>query len=277
MELSPEEKINKAVWWVLQEIKAESLVVSKDEYIYFEPTYRDTLNISESDQIRALNLLKKEGVIEFKDKKFLFGMREMQANLYGAKPVGYYLNILPKFEKTYKKHQEKQTRNALDIYAPYVLKGDMDPQMLKDEMTSITRAERKKNENRYTEILDTGQEKEKKNLENYLITRDPGTGDFYYKKKLIEFKNKEAIYYLIFECLFCEGDIEGFCSYEKINNYLIRQGKEKCFGKEKTRKRIRNGIENLKRFSNLPEKAPDKKNIIQKIKGKGLILYNPHL
>jgi len=110
-----------------------------------------------------------------------------------------------------------------------------------------------------------------------LITRDKITGDFYYKNKPIKFENKETIYYLIFECLYEKGDLEGFCSYETINRYLEKYGKEQYTDNKQIMDRIKNGIINLFRFSNLPSKAPDGKELIQKIRGKGIILYNPPL
>jgi len=107
-----------------------------------------------------------------------------------------------------------------------------------------------------------------------LITRDRD-GGFYYKNKPIKFKNKEAIYYLIFECLYEKADLNGFCSYETINKYLVEHGKEEYTDERQMKDRIKNGIMNLFRFSNLPLKAPDGKELIQKIRGKGIILYNP--
>lgn len=110
-----------------------------------------------------------------------------------------------------------------------------------------------------------------------LITRNKATGDFYFKGKLIEFKNKTAIYYLIFECLFRESNLEGFCSYETIDNYLVKHSKTEYSDRKQILNRIKNGIVNLFRFSNLPQKTPDGKDLIQRMRGRGLILYNPPL
>lgn len=109
-----------------------------------------------------------------------------------------------------------------------------------------------------------------------IIARDKN-GDFFYKNKSIKFEDKDAIYYLIFECLFEQSDLAGFCSYEIINHYLEKHGKEEYTTDRQKIDRIKNGITNLFRFSNLPSEAPDKKKIIQKVKGKGVILYNPPL
>lgn len=109
-----------------------------------------------------------------------------------------------------------------------------------------------------------------------LITRDVN-GEFYYKNKPIKFTNKEAIYYLIFECLYEKGNLDGFCPYDTINKYLEENGKEEYTDERQIRDRIKNGIMNLFRFSNLPSKTPNRKELMQKVKGKGIILYNPSL
>jgi len=119
-------------------------------------------------------------------------------------------------------------------------------------------------------------EKQKEKRRN-LITRDKISGDFYYKNELIQFKNKDAIYYLIFECLYEKRDLNGFCSYEIIDKYLVKHGKGEYDDYRQKIDRIKNGIINLFRFSDLPQKTPDGKEIIQKVRGKGIILYNPPL
>ena len=110
-----------------------------------------------------------------------------------------------------------------------------------------------------------------------LITRDAETGDFYYKNKLIEFRSKETIYYWVFECLYEKPDHNGFCSYENINKYLQENGEDECTYKRQIKDRIKNGIVNLFRFSNLPQKTPTGKDLIEKVRGKGLVLNNPTL
>jgi hypothetical protein len=110
---------------------------------------------------------------------------------------------------------------------------------------------------------------------NHLITRDGQTEDFYYKNKPIKFKGKNTIYFRIFECLCENSDLEGFCSYEKIDEYLIEHGEEECKDRRQMMDRIKNGITNLFRFSDLPKKTLGNKDLIQKTRGEGLILYNP--
>lgn len=140
---------------------------------------------------------------------------------------------------------------------------------------------------RFKEVYNYYKEKQESKLERVkefrkekiksLINRDEKTGDFYFKNKPIKFGNKDTIYYLIFECLYEKGNLEGFCSYETINKYLVEHGKDEYADHRQITDRIKNGIINLFRFSNLPPKALVGKEIIQKIRGKGIILYNPSL
>ena len=110
-----------------------------------------------------------------------------------------------------------------------------------------------------------------------LITRDKKTGDFYFKNKLINFSNKNTIYYLLFECLCEKSDTKGFCSIETINKYLERHDKEKLIDDRKMKDRIKNGVIDLFRFSDLHNETPDGKLLIKKERGKGLIFYNPQI
>ena len=126
-------------------------------------------------------------------------------------------------------------------------------------------------------LKDVDIEEEYPSEKKTLINRGRETGDFYYKNRPIRFENKNANYYLIFECLYEKGDVNGFCSYETINKYLESHSKEKSPDEQSIKDRIKNGIVNLFRFSDLPEKTPDGKKIIQKVRGKGIVLYNPLL
>ena len=107
-----------------------------------------------------------------------------------------------------------------------------------------------------------------------LIEKDVN-GDFYHKNKIIKFKNKETIYYLIFKYIYGNSDLEGFCSYENINRHLEENGEDKYDSGEtiRIRKRIRNGIGRLFRFSNLTKKM----ELIDTARGRGIIFNNPPL
>lgn len=102
----PEEKFNQVVWWILQEIKKESIATPKDKYVYFEPQSSDSLNLSVIDQRRALKLLEKKRAISIRDKKYPLGMMKIGAELYNWKPIGYFLEIQPKFDELYKQYQK---------------------------------------------------------------------------------------------------------------------------------------------------------------------------
>jgi len=138
----------------------------------------------------------------------------------------------------------------------------------KERIEEIVEEKLKKERNR-VKILKTEKGKS-------LITRDKN-GDFYYKNKLIKFENKDAIYYLIFECLYETEDINGFRSYEAINRYLEKNGKEEYTDERQIKDRIKNGVASLFRFSNLPKKTPTGKEMIDIIRGKGLALNNPKI
>jgi len=105
-----------------------------------------------------------------------------------------------------------------------------------------------------------------------LITRDSKTGNFYCQNKLIEFKNTKSIYYFLFECLYEKSQINGFCDYETMNKYLEERGEEKYEDRKKKIDRIKNGMQNLFRFSNLKNETPTGKKLIMPVRGKGWIL-----
>ena len=112
-------------------------------------------------------------------------------------------------------------------------------------------------------------------IKKNLITRDGSNGNFYYNNNLIKFGGKQTIYYLILECLYEKSDIDGFCSYESINEYLEKHNQKIYVASIQIRNRIKNGVTNLFRFSGLINEAPDGNALIQKVKGKGITIYNP--
>ncbi len=109
--LTPEEKFDQAVWWVLGEIKKESIATQKIEDIYFDPSLSNELNISKADQIRALEFLEKKLVLEIKKRKLPFNMPPLGADLYNLEPIGFLINIQqPEFDSLYKEYEEKQKK-----------------------------------------------------------------------------------------------------------------------------------------------------------------------
>jgi len=112
-----------------------------------------------------------------------------------------------------------------------------------------------------------------------LITKDV-MGKFRYNGKVLKLNNPTKIYYLIFDCLYCYdlSNIQGgLCPYDVINKYLEDHGKKPLDDKIKIRKRIDNGLASLFRFSDLPKTTPDKKELIEVVRGEGLILNNPQV
>lgn len=100
--MTPEEKFNQDVWWILQEIKKEEHATPNDEYVVLEYQDSDNLVPLKEDQRRALKLLEKEGAIKIKEEKYPLGMSRSAAELCGWKPTGCFLSILqPKFDEFY--------------------------------------------------------------------------------------------------------------------------------------------------------------------------------
>jgi len=99
-------------------------------------------------------------------------------------------------------------------------------------------------------------------------------GDYFWKDKPIDI-TKNTIHYLILDCLYENGDVNGFCDYSTIDKYFSTHGKGQYKNQEQTLKRIRNGVASLFRFSNLKSTTPDGKKLIRKLRGEGLIFHNP--
>ena len=119
MNLTSEEKFNQVVWWILQEIKKESLATPKDKCVYFEPQSSDDPNLSIIDQRRALKLLEKEGAFSVNREKFPLEMMKIGAELYNWKAIGYFLNIFqPKFDEIYEKFRKLNEEYELKYAQP---------------------------------------------------------------------------------------------------------------------------------------------------------------
>jgi len=242
-----------------------------------------TMNIAEQKSIEKIWIV----LQEIQEKQQI--LQDDDATIdFPKEPSGFYLKALLEIEGG------EMRRSAILNARAEIIKGlarrgviDIEEEMFStirftttDKFDSFYKEiEKKYNTIRKSKENKTEQKIQLKDSEKRktLITKDKTTGDFYYKNKLIKFENKEAIYYLIFSCLYENGDLEGFCSYEIINRYLEEHGKEKYSNEQQIMDRIKNGIINLFRFSNLPLKAPDGKNLIRKVRGKGIILYNPPL
>jgi|GEM_PF-3594791 len=101
-----DKKINQNVWWVLQEIKKESIATPSDEYVRFEPGRDDNLQPDMKEQRRALKFLEKKGAIKIAREHYPLGMPTLGANLYNLKPITYFLDILqPRFEELFREYE----------------------------------------------------------------------------------------------------------------------------------------------------------------------------
>lgn len=109
-----DEEFNQAVWWVLKEIRAENLAASKDVDIDFGLNNEKETDIPKIDnQHRAIKFLTKQEAIAVKRKKYLYGVSAMEAEIRNWKPRGYFLDILPKFDKLYLKYEKKYSAQTL--------------------------------------------------------------------------------------------------------------------------------------------------------------------
>jgi hypothetical protein len=112
-----------------------------------------------------------------------------------------------------------------------------------------------------------------------LITKD-GRGNYYYNGILMNM-NPDTYYYKLFDVLYTEKDQFGFLSYAEIDKQLVKRGLENINDLKKQRIRIFN-ILNQQLFRNtkinnkpLINSTLDKQKLIDRKRGKGLILNNP--
>lgn len=114
-----------------------------------------------------------------------------------------------------------------------------------------------------------------------LIEQD-GHGNFTYLGHPLQV-SKGTIYWDILNIIFQQHDQQGITTYEVIEKRLLELGYEKTQNNEQRNKRIINALSdsqglfyyakyNNKDFEN---EAPDKRPIIDIIKGKGVLFYNP--
>ncbi|OGI28439.1 MAG: hypothetical protein A2420_00795 [Candidatus Moranbacteria bacterium RIFOXYC1_FULL_44_13] len=119
--------------------------------------------------------------------------------------------------------------------------------------------------------------------EKQRLIKRGANGDYYFNGNLIE-ANKKADYFAAFDILFTQHDANYFLSYEDIEEEFVRRGLERAGSTEKTIVRISNALHNKsqgffrlakvngKRIKN---EAPDGKEIVSIVRGKGLELNNP--
>lgn len=91
--------------------------------------------------------------------------------------------------------------------------------------------------------------------------------------KAVKIQKVNSQHYLLLKSLITLQDSEGFCSYEKIEDFLRSQSLNPLVG-EKMRKRIRNALQTAQRFYHLPEFISSGSRFIEVREGKGLIIRN---
>lgn len=104
MTMMPEEILNQAIWWVLQELQKENITrLSTEEPIYFEyQTSKSEPSIpSWYDQQRAIRVLENKQAIKILSKKYNGPLPGSTAEAIGVKPAGVNLKILEKFDGIY--------------------------------------------------------------------------------------------------------------------------------------------------------------------------------
>jgi DNA-binding Lrp family transcriptional regulator len=112
MNLTPEEKFNQEVWWILQEIKKDWLTTPEDKRVEFNIRTSSNTHINtpaEETQRKLLRKLEKQGIIKIVKELFISPALDspLLGTVYGLKPKGFILEVLqPKFDKFYKKWGE---------------------------------------------------------------------------------------------------------------------------------------------------------------------------
>lgn len=119
----------------------------------------------------------------------------------------------------------------------------------------------------------------------YLIARNYA-GDYFYDGKKIAM-NRASLHYQVFNILYSHSDQDGFLSYEDIEKHLVKDYNCLESGDEDTRnKRINNATLNKQQGlfrvakvngHRLTNTIPDKRKLIEPIRGQGLKLNNPKI
>jgi chromosome segregation ATPase len=103
--MTPEEKFNKGVWYVLKKIKERSLYTKKGESIKYQVNfygYHDPTAPSPENEVEILEILQERGVIQIRNKE------DVKASEYiSSEAQIFYLGILqPELDKFCKKWEE---------------------------------------------------------------------------------------------------------------------------------------------------------------------------
>jgi len=105
------------------------------------------------------------------------------------------------------------------------------------------------------------------------------SGSIHINDRLIDFRPRNGLQQLLIQALIEESDLNGYCSYQKIDKYFVKNRRPTIVNHDGQVKRIHNALESLyrshKRRLSFPRKAPDGQPIIRVHDGEGLTLHNP--
>lgn len=193
--MTPEEEISRAVWFVIRELKKESLVTPEDEYINFWYQSGEQNKLpSEKDQRRAIKKLRKEGAIKVIDTLYRKPFDFLGATTLGIASNGERIDLLePTFTEIYKHYAR--------VYEPHSLQVKS-----KDELKSNS-----------IEVSDADPKEISKNLERrYLSFKDlPEKGFFIGLADYVEYIEKTPVLEQIMSLIHAQKARD----QEKLNQY----------------------------------------------------------
>ena len=272
MNLTPEEKFNQTIWWVLKEIKKEGLATRKDHYICFEFQSSQGSNSnsvpSKEDQKRAIRLLESKGIIKIKKNKYASPFTiDIIAQIDNIKPIGYLLEILqPKFDEVYKKFRKLTEKYQPQYSQPKELFTN---EVIPDRTAEI---QRQMNETirRETERLER-EKLHREQLKQDRILRTP-IDKYTHALDLIIERAEYAEDGNNFSIEFYDFNFEKMIGSEMLEKFLTKMQKDGCF-KEYTRTNYAGGtrfgfikpsIKKIKAFKEKRKKQKTKTNIPNK-------------
>lgn len=112
--------------------------------------------------------------------------------------------------------------------------------------------------------------------ENHLLPKQVlifSEGKFLLYGKTIKIQKIDSHHYLLLRSVIELQDNEGFCSYERIEDFFRSKGLDPLVG-DKMRKRIRNALQTALRFYSLPEFISSGSRFIEVREAEGLIIRN---
>lgn len=115
--------------------------------------------------------------------------------------------------------------------------------------------------------------KEIKNQKNKIRLIRASNGRVFFAMQVKKPRKQDSLHFLVLKALLTESDGNGFISYEKLDEYLVKNGRKHVKNKKK---RIWDALREFKRFLGVPE-CYNEVQLVEKIRGKGLRLHNPEV